>query len=162
MNLRSSTLGQRYRTQSPKILKTVPKLEYDTSDYSFSNESESQSTITSNSSYDSYDSLNENDQTDSGEEFLTDLDNLELSWEKAEEFVVSDKIPQFRRRNELKEDLSAITDVDGFFSRILTDDFLRNVCLWTNQNAEVKRNRRRRESHERKWDQYLLKNSNHF
>jgi len=152
MNLRSSTLGQRYRIQSPKILKTVPKLEYDTSDYSFSNESESQSTITSNSSYDSYDSLNENDQTDSGEEFLTDLDNLELSWEKAEEFVVSDKIPQFRRRNELKEDLSAITDIDGFFSRILTDDFLRNVCLWTNQNAEVKRNRRRRESHERKWE----------
>ena len=45
MNLRSA-LGQRYRTQSPKLLKTVLKLEYDTSDDSFTNESRSQSIIT--------------------------------------------------------------------------------------------------------------------
>ena len=81
---------------------------------------------------------------------MINTNELELDWEKVTTFKKSEMLPNFKTVNALKKDLSNLEGVDEYFGLLLTDRFLQQVCIWTNNYVETKRNWKKRQSHEKK------------
>ena len=93
------------------------------------------------------------------ESFLEEWDVLDYTdyipeWTEAtEEFKPSSTLPKFKKRkNILKKNLSHLESPVQFFEELLPQSIVSNFTNWTNEYAEKKRHRKRRESHEKKWE----------
>ena len=83
--------------------------------------------------------------------FASQRSDLNLHWEDVEKLELSDKIPQFEGQHGLKRDLSNLNSPLDFFNLLITPAALQQICEWTNNFQERKRNRKKRDSHEIKW-----------
>jgi len=77
--------------------------------------------------------------------------DLEFDWQEITQFS-KPPFPRFPLKYGVTRDLSNLYEAKDFFSLIVSDHLLTNICDWTNHYAETKRSHRRRDSHERKWD----------
>lgn len=151
MNLRSSSTKRDNNTQRHNNANNqFPFEESDESEESY------YSSSSNASNGDSDDTDSEIDQDDYEADLLASLQNLNLDWEVAENFTRSEKIPIFRSKAPLKKDLSNLVNPEEFFELIVSDKFLTQICEWTNAKAELQRNRKKRESHEKKWSPLTL------
>ena len=146
MNLRSSSSKNNIAFQSQNIPKTPQK----------SRDEEIINYVEEETSSDSEDLEDSEYSKDDDEELLAELENLELEWNEAIEFAKSQNIEIFRSKKTLKRDLSSLSEPEDFFALIVPDEFLLNICKWTNDNVAAQRNRKRRESHEKKWEPITL------
>ena len=153
MNLRSSGSKNNIASQSQNIPKISQQFRDEEAKHSEQEESSSNSASTE---YSEDDSDEDSQGFDYDEDLLTNLEDLELEWTETLEFIKSNKIMSFRSKNPLKNDLSTLVEPENFFGLIITDEFLLQICKWTNENASAQRNRKRRESHEKKWEPITL------
>lgn len=89
------------------------------------------------------------------EEEMEEGEDLNLDQRRINKF---DKpaLPRFPLKYGVTRDLSNLQEPSEFFNLMFSDALMENICLWTNQYAEKNRNRRRRESHQRKWEPITL------
>lgn len=116
-------------------------------------DSSASSTDSSFSGEEASDSSNDEVSMDS-EDFFSPQSNEEykFDWKEASRFTVSKKIPEFQSNCGLKEDLSHLKEPAQFYDLILPPQFLEKICQWSNDFAEKERRKRRRDSHEKKWE----------
>ena len=107
------------------------------------------------SSFSSYEDYADDNNTDSNEERSEDSQESEIDdnlvWNEIDKFT-KPNFPRFSPNFGVKRDLTNLIDPKDFFHLIISEEMIKNICLWTNNHAENKRDRRRRESHERKWE----------
>jgi len=104
-------------------------------------------------SQDSYQSEIDDESFSEDWDFIHHQDYTPEWIEATEDFYPSSTLPRFKKGSAgLKKDISDLEEAVQFFNLLLSSTLISDFTAWTNQYAEKNRNRKRRDSHEKKWE----------